>query len=777
MRSHACAQEAHGREERAILGLVVNLVRKADVRAIVRPGDVLVPVESLRAAGLTGFSGKRETIEGKEYVSLSSLAPGIKYQLDLTTVSLKLTAEPDYLAGTAVNLRSLQAPPGTIYPRNPSAFLNYSIFLDNFHSPSTTLESGVSLFGNSLLDNSFFVNPDGSLSRGFSSLRIDDQKDLRSLTLGDTFISPSSVLAGSAQIFGLNFSRNFSLNPYFIRVPQGTVTGEALSPSIVDVYVNGTLIKEERIPPGPFTLLNIPYTYGAGQTQVIVRDAFGNVRQAVSSYYLSSQNLESGVSQYSVSLGPVRGAGNFSLKGFDASGNYLYGLSNELTAGGHFEASTDTIDAGPQLIVSTSFGSIALDAALSHSSGQFRTFTSQPLGFGFTRTTFSTRTESVNGYAAALSYVYFYRYFDVGLNLQLMSANYANLSLLASVDRPEFLAQFFTSFPVGARITLIPELAHNESRDAGTTNTAQLVGELRLSSRLSLAITANHTEQTAAKAKDTLFASLTYLLAPSTLLSGTYHKVSRQSPVRQLTMQKTLPLSIGVGYMFRRTWSKGREDYAVQLQDRSQHSFDELDINSTSTGTNATLNLAGSLVAVGGRLFAGYPLRDAFAVIRTPEVPNVRGSIYNQPAGRTDRYGDLLVPDLFSYYGNELEINDHDIPITYRVDSNRETVAPPFRGGAIITFPVRPIRGVTGKLLVEVKGKTVVPAYGTFTMIAQGKTFSSPVGNDGLFYMDSPPPGRHHAKVDFKLGTCSFMIDIPAGKQTFVKLGTVHCKM
>ena len=52
------------------------------------------------------------------------------------------------------------------------------------------------------------------------------------------------------------------------------------------------------MPPGTFTLDNIPTIVGQGNTSVVIRDALGNVREINTPYYLSAQLLEKGLSEY-----------------------------------------------------------------------------------------------------------------------------------------------------------------------------------------------------------------------------------------------------------------------------------------------------------------------------------------------------------------------------------------------------------------------------------------------------------------------------------------------
>ncbi len=80
-------------DQRAILTLVVNLIDKGEAFVVLRNLDVLVLGTDLEGAGIRNFTGARETIDGKVYVSLKSLASaGIGFEFDERALTLRVTA-------------------------------------------------------------------------------------------------------------------------------------------------------------------------------------------------------------------------------------------------------------------------------------------------------------------------------------------------------------------------------------------------------------------------------------------------------------------------------------------------------------------------------------------------------------------------------------------------------------------------------------------------------------------------------------------------------------
>ena len=158
-----------------------------------------------------------------------------------------------------------------------------------------------------------------------------------------------------------------------------------------------------------------------------------------------------------------------------------------------------------------------------------------------------------------------------------------------------------------------------------------------------------------------------------------------------------------------------------------------------------------------------------------PGVRDVRVYSSNNLVGRTDSSGDVLVPNLLPYYGNRLSIDDRDVPLNYEVQSIEKTIAPPFRGGAFVPFPVKQIRTVTGSVIVRGVSGDVVPTFGQLTLSAEGKSYESPLGRGGEFYFENLSSGTYDAVIDHHDGSCRFRIDIPTGSDSIVKLGQRVC--
>lgn len=735
--------------ERAILQLVVNQVEHREVLVHLRTGDVLIRVRDLEQAGLRGFAGQRQEIQGETYVSLGSLAPGITYQLDEGTLVLRLTVYPSLLGSTVRDLEPPR-PSDLTYRADPSAFLNYAFNWIDFDHTTAFLESGLSLKG-ALLYSSAGRNEDGSVVRGLSNLTVDDRPRLMRWIVGDQFTT-TDLLGGSLLLGGIGVSRNFDLDPYFVRFPTVGLSGAVTTPSTAEVYVNGRLVRSEQLPPGPFQLLNLPASVGAGSAQVVLRDAFGREQQLSTPFYFTSAILSAGVQEFGYGLGFQRvnlATESWDYKELGFLGRHRLGVTDFLTAGLRLEANSEVVSGGGSITAAFLFGVAELAAAASHDQGQ-------------------------TGAAASLGYTYSRGPLSLGATGRFLSDHYANLSLRGTDDRARDEVDTFIGYAFGPRASATVQYSHLDFRDRPSLDTVQAFASVWLTERASLFLGGSHGRQSGRDPVTEGYIGLTYFLGKTTA-SLSYRRRGSDN-IATAEAQKPLPVGPGFGYRVQASTTNGETGSGAALvQYQGAYGRYEASYENVEGNSRTSLGVAGGLVAIGGTLHATRPVSDSFALVRVPAVAGVRTYLNNQEVGRTDARGDVLIPDLLSYYGNRIGIADQDIPIDYSVRATEQTVASPFRGGAVVEFPVKPVRAVIGRVLVEAAGVQTPPAFGQLTVVAESQSFESPIGRDGEFYLDDLPAGRHPAVVSHPTLACSFTLEVPAGGPPAINLGTLRC--
>lgn len=741
-----------------VVPLTLNQVSRGDVFVVLRQDDVLMRVDDLEKAGLHGatwnqlLAASRSAagslrIENADAVSLRALAPSVRYVFDEASLSLAVDVDPQLLGETAVTMQGSK-PSDIIYSRDLSTFFNYSLSSTGFSDVGFFGETGTSVRG-SLLYNSFSRTSDGAFIRNVSSLNIDDRNHLRRWTIGDG-ATVTDALGGAPLIGGFTVSRNFNLDPYFVRYPALNLRGTALTPSRVDVYVNGMLVSQQELPPGPFELRNLPVSAGAGNTQLVVRDAFGGEHTESTGFYYSTAVLAKGLSEYTYSAGLLRD--NFGTKSFDYGdaavlAYHRVGITDRLTVGGRLEGSRHLWSGGPTASTRTRFGDF--DASFA-----------------------ASRDEGRTGNANQFGYRYLSRRISFGGTARHYSRDYVNLTLPQSIDRPLRDISTFVGILM-SRGSLTAQYTALKMRDQPDSKRLFLLSNLSMTSRTSAFVSVG-TVREGGRRHAEYFAGVSIYAGGNVTANVA---ISRQGDERQTLVEVQRPLPVGTGFGYRlQAQSLGDNGTGIgALQYQTDFGRYEVGFDPYHLGRKPQLNAAGGFVYQAGAFVPTRPVQDSFALVRVPGVEDVRVYGSNQLIGRTNADGDLLVPNLLSYYGNRLRIEDKDIPLDYEVRAVERTIGPPFRGGALVEFPVERVQTVTGSIAVKTNEGEVVPSFGELTLVRGSDHLTSPVGRNGEFYFENASPGSYQASVQSEQGGCKFALEIPSGKASVVKLGRLLC--
>jgi outer membrane usher protein len=303
-----------------------------------------------------------------------------------------------------------------------------------------------------------------------------------------------------------------------------------------------------------------------------------------------------------------------------------------------------------------------------------------------------------------------------------------------------------------------------------------MAASARLTDRIGLFLSGGVLEQAAGITTE-IFGGLTFTFGETTA-GASYQKYAGVN-TGLVTLQKSLPVGSGIGYRFQAgqddSFNNASVDTMVQYQ--GQYGRYEAAYRRTAGQNSTLLNAAGGVAVIGGDFFFSRPVQDSFALIEVPGVSGVRGYSNNQEVGRSGSTGNLFVPSLLSYYGNKLAIADLDIPLNYTIAGTEKIIAPPYRGGAIVRFPVQRIQRLFGTIELVDGQSTSVPAFGQLTIEANNRIFESPVGTQGQFYFENLPAGQHRALLEHQERHCELQIEVPKLDQDAIKLGELTCRL
>ncbi len=737
---------------RAELDLVVNGEARGTALVVLRGGDAWIEPGLLEAAGLRIPEGTRAEVEGARRVSLRSLAPSMAFEVDERALALRVDSGPEVLAHRSLDLRAAPRPEGLATRGDPAAFLNYAVEGRWPGNPVADFELGAS-GGGWLLLGAASRREDGEWARGLTNLTRDEPEELRRWVAGDMAAS-AGPLGGGLLLGGLGVQRELSLDPYFVHAPLPGGQAVATSPSTLEVYVNGALVRRERLAPGTYDLANLPATSGAGVVRAVLKDAFGRTQELDARYYFSSGLLREGLTDYGYHLGFARrGLG---VQSFDYGepvllARHRLGVSDRLTAGLRGEASGHSVSGGPTLTLGTPFGELDVAAGASGA-------------------------ESRAGGAGQVAFTFVGRGSSVGARASAQSARYATTSLEPGQDRPVLALDTFAGTAVARAVSVEATVRLSRWRDAG--DSASVGGRLSIGLGLGAALflSAEVGRQPGGGAGTNLMALLSWAAGPRTSTELSAGRTAAGEAQAGIGAQRALPRGDGEGYRLRaQGGGPGPSTLDAVGQVQRPYGLVEAEWNQAGALASGRARASGALVAIDGRLFASRPVDASFALVEVPGVAGVRTLVENQEVGRTDADGHLLVPSLLPYQANRLGIRGEDVPMEYELGPMEQLVAPPFRGGAVARFAVQRITAVTGALSVPGPGR-VRPANGEVVLAAGGPRRASPVTPEGRFWLDGIPPGRHRAEVAWRQGVCAVDLEVGPSAGAVVDLGELECR-
>ncbi len=729
---------------RAMLTVTVNSVDKGMHVVQVDGDDILIARNDVENLGLNNVPGAGAGAAA--YVSLSSLAPALKFTVDEKTLTVVINVAAQYLAGTTVNMQDSGA---IAAEHTSSTFLNYAVSKASQSSAALSGEFGTSV-ARGLLYASFSKDSSG-ITPGIVNWTFDSQAKMRRVTIGDADATAGD-LGGSTQIRGIAIQRDWQLNSRFNRQVSNSLSGVVESPSTASIYVNGLLVGTQELPPGAFNLSNIPMINGSNNVQVVIRDAFGHEQVIQRTFYHSLSALNPGLSDYSFALGSQRDG----LSGTPSSGrgpmafvaHYIRGVNDTFTGGGDVSLTQGALDLGPSFVFATRYGQFTGEAQMSDA-------------------------KDARGLAELLAYDYSGRGLGFNGEILMQTPQYSSVSVLPAEDRMLFRASGGITLPLGKRREISFRFSRGRDRDHGASNEFDTGTSVRIGRRLALALT-YRMQNGYGGGGSGFYTTLSMpfggdgeLTSTSTFGgsdAGTSISAGRSARADQ---------PLGYDVMYSRQTDQSQLGYDLEYY--AAHGLYSAQRITAGGAASTQLSASGSVVYIDRGFYFSRPVEDAFVLVDA-SLPGVVVEENNQPMGKTDHHGKLFLPDAISYYQNEVRLNSSNAPMNYSFDKTLDRVTPSYRGGAVAHFALHRTQSFLGSVMVRENGKSIAPAYGQMTLsFPNGKNARSDIGENGEFYLENVPPGTYPAKIEYSKGTCSMKMTIPDVAQPYVRMGRLVC--
>lgn len=709
------------------------------------PNQLFAPITLLQDWGLLLAGQGMTAANGLRYMDLASL-PGVSFSWDQTRTELAISAAPHAFLTTRVNAgEELTA---KVAPYTPGAYMNYDASITDspgLHERQALVDVGL-FQGEGLFTSSFAVGTAGN-TRLMSSFQTDQVSVMKTLRVGDSYSSAGAW--GRPVLFGgFQFGTNFAIRPHFIPMALPSVSGRALLPSTVDVYVDNALRTQQNVYAGAFSIQNLPVLSGAGEVQVVVKDLLGREQVLTQSFFASPILLRPDLVEQSFEMGWQRN--NFGQASHDYSDpfaalTYRKGMSPRVTAEAHLEIQRNMSAAGLSGAVSLpTLSSVAeVSAAISHAS-HFNP-----------------------GTLLGASYSYLGKRWSGHASVQWQSGSFHQLG-----SNPDKLVQQSGSaqlnLPLGAGKLSVNYLRH------------QLVGadlmrivNLNFSQRL-----ASNLHASMVMFKPLFPSAGTTLGLTLTLLFDAQHVVSSSlsggtdTHSAYTTVSRTTPRDGGFGY---RLASLNGSDPARQqaslAHNQSNGSF-QAEMVHQQTDVSTRLSAQGGLALIDGDVYFGPRLDESFAVVKVAGVAKIPIYLENQVVAHTNARGRAVVGPLRAYQDNNISLD----PLTLRLDTTvstvKHTVVPRSQGGVLVDFQARKIYRVTLTMLDQ--AGTVLPPWTAIEVhgVAQGFV----IGYRGEVFVELPQPGTNLAMARLPDGSrCQFTVDVPVGTPNLSFLEPITC--
>lgn len=648
------------------------------------------------------------------------------------------------------NVKKLEADPSTL-----GLLFNYDLYTSRNSGPKQVgylsayteqrLLGGFGVMANNgVYRHQFESNHDNSQDNRYmrydTHWHYNDEQRMWRYAGGDV-ITGALSWTSSVRLGGLQLERNFSTNPDLITYPLPQFAGQAKVPSAVDLYIGSFQRSSTNINPGPFTIDTMPYINGAGDATIVVTDVLGRQVSTSVSFYIDSEMLQAGLSDFSLSAGALRK--NYGIKSFDygevvVNGSGRYGLTNWLTVEGRAEGAKKLGVGGVGVnllldrfgVLSGSYsGSYAGDGAFKGENRPF--FFAEDADVKF-------KAGSLHGDQASFGYTYTQRRFSLNLQRVIRSEDYGDLSSYKSGFRLNRRTD---------RITGSTSLAGLGSIGAGyfdirsADNTRLRLANLSYSHTLwgNNSLYAAVNREIGGRGGYSAQFIVTIPFEQWGMISLSANKDEDNKWQHRALYSRPAPVAGGVGWDIGYAGGDHSSTYKQASLDWIARKFRLQggiygDRHSTYWG-----ELSGSLVAMDSSIYASKLINDAFALISTDGYGGIPVSYENQLMGTTDSSGYLLIPTVTSYYRGKYEIDPLELtaevqaPLVEQHRSVREN------SGLLIEFPLKKVSSVSLTLLDE-QGEQI--PRGSVVHL-DGSDYIGYTGWDGMAYLEGVTKENH----------------------------------
>jgi outer membrane usher protein len=727
-----------------VMQVVINRVVKEEAVVLLRdgPAHIFATADQLRRWRIRPPVLADRMVSGVEYFDVFSL-DGAAISINETRQELEVTLPANAFETTqrANEVVMRPIPEASRF----GSFLTYDAIWQHtpeISDPLATFELGAfNRFG--MGSSQFFMR--GRDRRG---IRLETfwSKDfpeyVATLRVGDSISRGADGWGRSLRFGGVQFGTNFATRPGLSLLPMQTVSGSAVVPSTVDVFVNNALVTQLDVPPGPFSIGNIPISSGPGTLRVVVRDLLGREQIVEQSVLGSSMLLSPNLNDYSFEFGRLRrsyGAASDDYGELFSSLTWRRGLSDTLTAEAHLEASENR--------------AVAASVGAAVNVGRLGIVSLTAIGSDHQRGAGSAWSLAIQRPGQRVT---------TAVVAQYSSPEFWQLGQLSTDKRSRLSASAIVGVPLGhagsINVAYLKRSFHERASEP--IEIVTLGWSSLLLRRLYAGFSLRHTLGTS-KSSSVGF-NFSLLLDPRTSGSAFLEGESRN-----VSIQRSLPVGSGWGY-------RGKADNNDTIEAGTSYQNDDATFSVDASHQRGTLSMQiaarGSLLWFDRTFFGSRQLSDGFAVVRVGRQDGVRVYNGNQWVATTDKRGLAIVPKLLPYQENVISIDDRDLSFDIEIADLRKIAVPQYRSGVVLDFDIRSQR--PAELRVVQEDGMPIPAGSSVWVNESKQEFR--VGFDGRLYLTGLQ-NANRIRIHNGPFQCGLSLPMESADDPVPDLGTFTC--
>jgi len=734
-----------------------NGVAREGLAYVLREGDtLLIDTDTLRRLKIR-FDSSVATVRDTRVLVPAAAMVGLSWNFDAKRQHLDLMSDPRTMALNDITYQFTSIPQPEL--PNWGGYLNYAVFGASTSGGGYNLSFGdsigaaftASVFGPYGVGTVGFLVNSRSAAESPDSVvvldanwRIDNVPRQTTLLIGDA-VSLPGWWGRALRFGGVQYSTNFALQPGYVTYPLMAASGLATVPSTADILINNVRVAEQQVPPGPFTISNLPTMTGAGQLNLVVRDAFGQQQIVSQPFYIAQQLLKPGLTEFSVGAGAARL--NYGLENFDYGSSFGYGwvrqgFTSNLT--GELRAEADEDGAAAGVGADVLIGRLGvLSGGLAGSSGPNGTGTRYLIGF-------DRQTPFVSFGARYTRGSPHYREIgDTGPQISEWSTAFLRTSFgrYGSAAFGYTAQRYYDDQP----LTIY---SASYSFNIGTRAFVTLTGAKILS----------HQNQAQA------LALLTVPLGPLVSASGsvqTFRQGGESTTLGEAVVQRSLPVGEGYGYYLRANTERiaaGGVQYAgpfgrYTLEAATDHG---------RSGVRASA--AGGIAWLDDTVLFAQPIEQSFALVKIDELEGVRVLQANQEVGVTHN-GRLPLAQVPALNGVLVSIDPLTVPMDVALETTSKTIVTLPRTGVVVEFAAVKERSALVRL--ELPNGAPVPTGAAVQIEGRGELF--PVGLDGETYL-TKLADRQSLIIRYNSSRCRVTLELDPKGPAIADVGPLRCE-